>query len=933
MATTRSKKPAAKRPASSTAAPRKRPPATGKGAKRPAARTGARGTATRGGAKAARGPAPRARRAGGWRTRFPVLEQHQWDVVGLALIALGILLVFPLWLGGSGGAAGRGLDSAFHWLIGGAAILTPVALMLGGLLIILRPMLPSVRPFRMGALLLGAAVCLALAAGTLGLSGGTPRPAHFAPHAIFEQRGGAIGESLYYASSTLFSSVGAHIIAVFLFAAALLLLTGASLAGVMRSAGSNVAGTTRVLMRDGRPRDADAERFSGGHDDEEPARKTAARRRKADPEGPGVVAVGDIPEWEDGDVAASAGPADPAEQETTGFTPPEREEQDYVVRATPGSPSLDGAVRYPDLFGDGDEIRLEPTILDRDDDVEEPAAFAPEPEPEAHVEEELPEVGEQAVLPDMPPPVQRARKGRLPEDDPDFHWTTPSSSMLRRSTADQSKPDTAGQEKTAAALVEALSHFNVEAKVVATVAGPHITRYELRLAPGVKMSKVGQLKDDLAYALAATDIRILAPIPGKQAVGVEVPNARRRIVHLGDVYQDPPKDWSPLTVWLGKDVSGKAIGADLAKMPHILVAGTTGAGKSAAVNAMLSSILLRASPKEVRFVLVDPKQVELNHYEAIPHLLTPVITSPKMAANALQNLVREMEWRYGIMAMAKTRSLPELNKWRVEVQEEPELPYILCVIDELADLMMVAPADVEDSIIRLAQKARAVGIHLVLATQSPRVDVITGMIKANVPSRIAFAVSSQIDSRVILDQNGAESLLGQGDMLFSAVGSSKLQRIQGAYIDEAQTAAITDWWAKQGEPELREDLLAEVEPAADADAPADDGFDPDEDALLGDAIELVVEMGTASTSMLQRRLRLGYTRAGRLIDMLERRGVISGYEGSKPRQVLVTAADLPRVLAALAERTGPAPDGPPVPVSPADPEVGGDGLGDGAPDA
>jgi S-DNA-T family DNA segregation ATPase FtsK/SpoIIIE len=437
--------------------------------------------------------------------------------------------------------------------------------------------------------------------------------------------------------------------------------------------------------------------------------------------------------------------------------------------------------------------------------------------------------------------------------------------------------------------------------VIGTVAGPHITRYELRLAPGTKVGKVAQLKDDLAYALAATDIRILAPIPGKQAVGVEVPNAHRRMVRLGDVFQEPPKDWSPLTVWLGKDVAGKAIGADLAKMPHLLVAGTTGAGKSGAINAMLCSVLLRATPHELRLVLVDPKQVELNHYESIPHLLTPVITSPRMAANALQNLVKEMEQRYGIMSMARTRSLNELNKARAK-RGEPPLPYILCVIDELADLMMVAPADVEDSIIRLAQKARAVGIHLVLATQSPRVDVITGMIKANVPSRIAFSVSSQTDSRVILDQNGAESLLGQGDMLFSPVGTSRLQRIQGAYIDERQIAKLTDLWRRQGEPELREELLEEVEKETPEGGPEE--FDPDEDPLLNDAITLVAEMQTASTSMLQRRLRLGYTRAGRMIDMLERRGVISGYEGSKPRQVLITEADLPRVLAGLESRAG-----------------------------
>ncbi len=451
-------------------------------------------------------------------------------------------------------------------------------------------------------------------------------------------------------------------------------------------------------------------------------------------------------------------------------------------------------------------------------------------------------------------------------------------------------------------LIETLGHFGIEASVVGRVTGPHITRYELRLAPGTKVSKVAQLKDDLAYSLAATDIRILAPIPGKQAVGVEVPNARRRIVHLGDVFQDPPPDWSPLTVWLGKDIAGRAIGADLAKMPHLLVAGTTGSGKSACINALLSSILLRATPHEVRLVLVDPKQVELNHYESIPHLLTPVITSPRMAANALQNLVKEMEQRYGMMSLARARSLPELNRVRDRRSEAP-LPYVLCVIDELADLMMVAPADVEDSIIRLAQKGRAAGIHLVLATQSPRVDVITGMIKANVPSRIAFAVSSQTDSRVILDAGGAESLLGQGDMLFSPQGSAKLQRIQGAFVDESEIAELTDGWRRQGEPEFHEELLEEVE-QPESDEAGEDELHPDEDPLLEEAIALVAQMGTASTSMLQRRLRLGYTRAGRLIDMLERRGIISGYEGSKPRQVLITEADVPRILAHLEEADG-----------------------------
>jgi S-DNA-T family DNA segregation ATPase FtsK/SpoIIIE len=411
---------------------------------------------------------------------------------------------------------------------------------------------------------------------------------------------------------------------------------------------------------------------------------------------------------------------------------------------------------------------------------------------------------------------------------------------------------------------------------------------------------VTQLKDDIAYALASTDIRILAPIPGKQAVGIEVPNKRHRMVHLGDIFERELSDGkgkagghSPLSVWLGKDIAGNAVWTDLAKMPHLLVAGTTGSGKSGCVNTMLSSILLRATPNEVRMVLVDPKRVELNHYEDIPHLLTPVVTAPRMAANVLANLIREMESRYEVMGQARARNIIELNRMR-KAAKEPPLPYILCVIDELADLMMIAPAEVEDSIIRLAQKSRAVGIHLVLATQRPSVDIITGTIKVNVPARIAFAVSSQHDSRVILDQGGAEALLGQGDMLFRPVGSSKLQRIQGAYITEEEISRVTGAWRAQGEPAYEQELLEGRDPADEGDQE----FSPDEDDLLEEAIHLVAQTQTASVSMLQRRLRVGYTRAGRLIDMLERRGVISGYEGSKPRQVLITQADVSRVLTA-----------------------------------
>ena len=471
-------------------------------------------------------------------------------------------------------------------------------------------------------------------------------------------------------------------------------------------------------------------------------------------------------------------------------------------------------------------------------------------------------------------------------------YRQPPAKVLEKGKGDKG-PDPRDQEAIGRKLVETLGHFGVEAKIVGVVSGPHVSRFELRLAPGTKVKKVTELSNDLAYALASTDIRILAPIPGKQAVGVEVPNTRRRLVRLGDIYAGRPEKTSPLVAWLGKGIDGNAVWTDLAKMPHVLVAGTTGSGKSGCVNAILSSILMHASPNDVRLVLVDPKQVELNHYENVPHLLTPVVTSPRLAANVLANLIGEMESRYGIMGQARCRNLAELNRARAKAGEAP-LPHILCVIDELADLMMVSPAEVEDSIIRLAQKSRATGIHLVLATQRPSTDIITGTIKVNIPARIAFAVSSQTDSRVILDQGGAEALLGQGDMLFRGAGTSKMARVQGAFVTEEEIARITKHWAKQGEPEFEAELLeAREDPAADG---GDDDFDPDADDLLDDAIRTVVQTETASVSMIQRRLRVGYTRAGRLIDMLERRGVISGYEGSKPRQVLITEADLPRVL-------------------------------------
>ena len=481
----------------------------------------------------------------------------------------------------------------------------------------------------------------------------------------------------------------------------------------------------------------------------------------------------------------------------------------------------------------------------------------------------------------------------LPREEGEY--VLPDRSLLKASPP-QAGNTSQANARTAETLLQALAHFGVEASIVGQIAGPRVTRYELQLAPGTKVSKVAALKDDLSYALATTEIRILAPIPGKQAVGVEVPAVSPRIVTLGDIYDDLPATASPLAVWLGKDISGTPVWADLARMPHILIAGTTGSGKSGCINTILTSILLRSTPDDVRLILIDPKRIELNYYESIPHLLTPVVSSPKEASIVLTNVVAEMERRYERLSIVRARNLPEANR-AFKARGEEQLPYLLVVIDELADLMMISPQTVEDAIIRVAQKSRAVGIHLVLATQRPSVDVITGMIKANVPSRIAFAVSSQTDSRVILDGSGAESLLGQGDMLFKPLGTSRLQRVQGAYVSEEEVALVVEQCRHQRVQELDESLLELPEGLDEIDGEAHDGdFDPDEDPLLDRAIEIVVQTQTASVSLIQRRLRVGYTRAGRLIDMLERRGIISGYEGSKPRRVLIDEAELERFV-------------------------------------
>ena len=444
---------------------------------------------------------------------------------------------------------------------------------------------------------------------------------------------------------------------------------------------------------------------------------------------------------------------------------------------------------------------------------------------------------------------------------------------------------------TATKLQKTLYSFGVSAKVENVSVGPAITRYELKPAEGVRVSKIANLADDIALNLAAESIRIEAPIPGKQAVGIEIPNKEKEVVHLRDIIDSDKfkEDKSKLAFALGKNVAGEEVVTDIAKMPHVLIAGSTGSGKSVCINTLIASIIYKAKPSEVKLVMVDPKVVELSVYNGIPHLLIPVVTDPKKAAGALAWAVQEMVNRYSLFASKGVRDIKGYNSAIEEEGANGKLPQIVIIIDELADLMMVAPNDVEDAICRLAQMARAAGMHLVIATQRPSVDVITGIIKANIPSRIAFAVSSGVDSRTILDSVGAEKLLGKGDMLFAPVGVSKPTRIQGAFISDKEVEKIVDFLKSNGEVKYNEDILESIEKANKSDKEIEEeGENDDTDPFLMEAIETVVETGQASTSFIQRRFKVGYARAGRIMDQMEQRGIISGYQGSKPREVLMT---------------------------------------------
>ncbi len=747
---------------------------------------------------------------------------------------------------GFGGPVGGLLEDALRLLVGRGVALAPAVLIAMGMALMLDHPLLAARPMRMGLAVGAGAVVIALAGGSLGI-GAAGRTSWF--DAGLSERGGYLGEIGYWATSTTIGGFGTALVVVVGLVAAVVLISGASLGLVLRRGGEGAAVASRSVGRG--VATASVSALRGGQrlreriDAIEPP--TLSGRRRA------------------------------------------RQADSHAL--------VDGADNFPYLFDGPSVMPPSPALgpADAIDDLDTPSIDHTPRVASAHTA--APTSAEQLGLGDEAPDLEPVFAPNAATPSRNSSYRRPSATLLRRSSGPTSQPEELIR-RTSRILEETLGHFGIEATVSDTVSGPRVTRYELQLAPGTKVGRITALRDDLAYALASRDeLRIIAPIPGKQAVGVEVPNPEASLVTLGDITREFPAHAGPLMAWLGLDLGGKPVYIDLARMPHLLIAGSTGTGKSVCLNALLASVLLRSTPDELRMILIDPKKVELNHYESIPHLLTPVVTNMKDAAAVLSNIVREMESRYELMGMKRARNLRDWNEARAAAGEPP-MPTIMVLIDELADLMMVAPREVEDSIIRLAQKSRAVGIHLVLATQRPSVDVITGMIKANVPSRIAFAVSSQVDSRVVLDAGGAESLLGHGDMLFRPVGTSRLQRLQGAYVSEEEILAITDHWRAQGKPQMRRELMERPEPV-------DEPVEADVDDLIERAIEMVVEQGTASVSLLQRRMGVGYARAGRLVDTMERMGVVSGHEGSKPRTVLVGVGDVDRILRRSSEAEEP----------------------------
>ncbi len=781
------------------------------------------------------GVAKRARRPAGGRApsqaRPPepstvrrAVHGHELELIGLALIALALLVGLGIYLDAAG-IVGRGLGSALGGLVGLARYLVPIALVVGGGVLI-HDGVVSHRPriaLGIGLAALGGLMLLHVASGPDSFPGSFDE---------VDDAGGWLGAFVGQPLRNLVGPAGTTVVGIALVVAAIVVLTQVSL--------RRVAGQAARGVRSG----------------VKPALGAAGRAIK-----------------EMSTLSSDKGAADAVDE----------------LDGTPAGslpPPVVGAALY-----DVDAEAPDPT---RRTPAAKAAKLLPPPDPA-----DATAVGQLQI--DLGPSTKPGK------------WKLPPLTLLQRTAAQEI--DTKMVEERGRVLEAALASHGVETRLVGMTVGPTVTRYELELGPGVKVARVTSLNKDIAYAMASADVRILAPIPGRSAIGVEVPNQSRHLVSLGDILGSPEakKAVHPLEVAVGRDIAGRAVMMNLATMPHLLVAGATGAGKSSCINCIVTSILMRSTPEQVRLILVDPKRVEMGQYNRLPHLLTQVVTNPKKAANALLWAVKEMERRYDLLHEVGVRDVTGYNAAFDRGELVPEqgsdrvyerIPFIVIVVDELNDLMMVAARDVEDSITRIAQMARAVGLHLIIATQRPSVNVLTGVIKANIPARMAFAVSSLTDSRVILDQPGAERLVGQGDLLLLGPASSVAQRIQGAFVSEDEVRKVTGHWRRQAPEPV---YVSGVEGSEDGVGgaglfPGSGGDDADDETLVRQAMELVVRSQLGSTSMLQRKLKIGFARAGRIMDLLEQRGVVGPSEGSKARAVLMSPEELDLLLDA--ERSG-----------------------------
>ncbi len=782
---------------------------------------------------------------------------HRRDGVGLLTLGVAIVLAASLW-GRMGNSVGRAIHNAATGAFGSLAWVIPVLAALLAWRFLRHPdrNTETVRAsIGWTALLLGAA-------GLIHMAKGTPRPSDGA-HAM-RQAGGFVGYAMSGPLAAAVTPWAAAALLALLAVYGLLLISGTPVHRIPERFAE-----LRVMFGHARPQDGqDDDDFEIDEDYQTGTGSTVRRAR--------------------GQIARQIRlrPAIEAGEHTKPYDSPlvEPDKKRGAAKPVPGASRPDGGDGLVEALGFGAQ------------EDSSPASLSSPPDGPAHEPAHQP-----VVVPEPSAPLRSPEQLTLTADA--IAYTLPPMALLRPGTAPKAR--TRANDIVVAALSEVLEQFQVDAQVTGFSRGPTVTRYEIELGPAVKVERVTALSRNISYAVKSADVRIISPIPGKSAIGVEIPNADKEVVSLGDVLksQVAQADHHPMVVGLGKDVEGRVKVANLAKMPHVLIAGATGAGKSVCLNGLITSILTRATPDEVRMILIDPKRVELTIYDGIPHLITPIITNPKKAAEALDWVVGEMERRYDDLAASGFRHVDDFNKavraGRLTPPPGSErvylpYPYLLVIVDELADLMMVAPRDVEDSVVRITQLARAAGIHLVLATQRPSVDVVTGLIKANVPSRLAFSTSSLADSRVILDQPGAEKLVGQGDALFLPMGASKPIRLQNAFVSEKEIRDIVAHTKKQAEPTYREDVAAAPERSREVDSDIGDDLD-----LLIQAAELVISTQFGSTSMLQRKLRVGFAKAGRLMDLLESRNIVGPSEGSKARDVLVRPDDLDETIMSL----------------------------------